>query len=520
MSDPTGANLTDAEVTYLDGRDHGWKRFSVAARLQALRDDVDGSGYDFKASCVAATDAALPASTYANGTAGVGATLTGNANGALAAQDGVTLLVNERLLVKNQVAGLQNGIYVLTQVGTAGTPFILTRAVDSDDATELSPGFTVAIEEGTVNADSVWQHTTNAAITVGTTALTFSRESVDWASVSAAIASASSRADFNEQHILSGGIELEAGADLTIATGAIVPTHGQHAVITEGAPAVDTLTTITATNFVDGGLLFLQGKTAGDIITIDGSGAGNILAPKGGNVAFGVGTDDWALFIYDGTNWHLAACNRSLEGVAFGTTEDALTLSGGSITPTGKGLVSVDTEAAAATDDLDTIVATNFVAGDCIVLRPATLNQVSLFTTAGNIDFPGSPPELGHSIDDRALLMWDGTAWQVLALFSAGGAVVNSKVATVANAASPYTVLDGDNVLLADTTAGNVQFDLPAVATSAGRTLRFKKLIAANNMILDGNAAENIDGAATQTFAAQWASVDIYCDGAAWYVLG
>ena len=66
--------------------------------------DSVAEGLDIKGSCVASTTAALAAVTYNNGTAGVGATLTANANGALAAQDGVTLVAAERLLVKNQAA--------------------------------------------------------------------------------------------------------------------------------------------------------------------------------------------------------------------------------------------------------------------------------------------------------------------------------------------------------------------------------------------------------------------------------
>src|SRR5262249_54307258 len=59
----------------------------------------------------AATTAALPACTYSNGSSGVGATLTGNSNGALPAQDGVTLSANQDLLVKDQSTASQNGIY-------------------------------------------------------------------------------------------------------------------------------------------------------------------------------------------------------------------------------------------------------------------------------------------------------------------------------------------------------------------------------------------------------------------------
>jgi hypothetical protein len=122
----------------------------------------------------AKTTAALAANTYANGSSGVGATLTGNANGALAAQDGVTLVANDRLLVANESTGSRNGIYTVTQVGSAGTPYILTRATDADTGAKLVNA-TCKVSEGPVAADQEWQCTTNATITVGTTTLTWAQ---------------------------------------------------------------------------------------------------------------------------------------------------------------------------------------------------------------------------------------------------------------------------------------------------------------------------------------------------------
>jgi hypothetical protein len=122
---------------------------------------------------IAATTAALAACTYANGTAGVGATLTGNANGALAAQDGVTLTAGQRLLVKDQAAGAQNGVYTVTVVGAGAAPFILTRATDFDTAAEIVDGATFFVGQGTTLANSAFALTVNGAVTVGTTALVF-----------------------------------------------------------------------------------------------------------------------------------------------------------------------------------------------------------------------------------------------------------------------------------------------------------------------------------------------------------
>ena len=80
----------------------------------------------------------------------------------LAAIDGVTPIANDRILCKDQSTGSQNGIW-LAQSGA------WTRALDADAAGELE-GATVFVMEGTANADKAFTCTTNAPITVGTTA--------------------------------------------------------------------------------------------------------------------------------------------------------------------------------------------------------------------------------------------------------------------------------------------------------------------------------------------------------------
>lgn len=143
----------------------------VAARTAAIASAINGLAWK-PTPARARTTAALAANTYANGSSGVGATLTGNSNGALAAQDGVTLAANDRLVVANEVAGLKIGIYALTQVGDGSHPYILTRSVDADTAAKLLQA-TIIVEEGTLYGDSAFTMTTNAPITVGTTALAF-----------------------------------------------------------------------------------------------------------------------------------------------------------------------------------------------------------------------------------------------------------------------------------------------------------------------------------------------------------
>lgn len=168
------ANSAYENVEFLDptAPDHGATKRYV---------DAVASGLDLKASVVAATTGALPAVTYNNGTAGLGATLTANANGAIPAQDGVTLVLNDRLLVKDQATQLENGIYELTQIGDAGTPFILTRTTDFDENPnsqgfdEITDGAFTFVEQGTVNAGKGYVQITDDPITIGTTSIVWTQ---------------------------------------------------------------------------------------------------------------------------------------------------------------------------------------------------------------------------------------------------------------------------------------------------------------------------------------------------------
>lgn len=83
--------------------------------------------------------------------------------------DGVTLATGDRILIKDQSTGSQNGIYT---VNASGAP---TRALDADGGTELAPGTAVTVTEGTSNGDRVFILTTDGTVTIGTTAQTWSQ---------------------------------------------------------------------------------------------------------------------------------------------------------------------------------------------------------------------------------------------------------------------------------------------------------------------------------------------------------
>jgi hypothetical protein len=117
---------------------------------------VDGliQGFDWKQSVRAATTAP-------------GSLSTAFASGSVL--DGVTLATGDRILVKNQTNGSENGLYT---VNPTGAP---TRAQDADASADVTGGLTAFVSEGTTNGNSAWSLNTDDVITLGTTALTFTQ---------------------------------------------------------------------------------------------------------------------------------------------------------------------------------------------------------------------------------------------------------------------------------------------------------------------------------------------------------
>jgi hypothetical protein len=118
--------------------------------------------------------------TYNNGTAGVGATLTNAGTQAALVLDGVTLSVADRVLIYTQTTQTQNGIYVVTTVGSGSTNWVLTRSSDANTYVSASPnglseGSTVFVQEGTTGAGETYTCNTPGTITFGTTNITFAQ---------------------------------------------------------------------------------------------------------------------------------------------------------------------------------------------------------------------------------------------------------------------------------------------------------------------------------------------------------
>jgi hypothetical protein len=110
--------------------------------------------------------------TYSNGASGVGATLTNAGTQATFSIDGISATVAQRILIKNQSSLFQNGIYVVTDVGSGITNWILTRATNYDSPSDINGSGIIPVISGTVNVGTGWLETATVT-TIGTDPIIF-----------------------------------------------------------------------------------------------------------------------------------------------------------------------------------------------------------------------------------------------------------------------------------------------------------------------------------------------------------
>ena len=152
----------------------------VSIATSSLDNEVNGTSiltqkgfydFNFKESCRIATDTGDDLSVgYSYSTDDK--TITKSSVGAVTI-DGFALVVEDRILVKNQTSASENGIYKVTIVGTADASLVLTRADDFNEDSEVRSGIFVNIEEGTVNANKNFVLTTDNTITLDSTNIAF-----------------------------------------------------------------------------------------------------------------------------------------------------------------------------------------------------------------------------------------------------------------------------------------------------------------------------------------------------------
>lgn len=134
-----------------------------------------GTGAQIGAVAVAATTGPLPfgPAVYSNGAAGVNATLTAATNGVLMV-DGYVVAVNDTILVKNEAAPQNNGLYTVTVAGGVGAPYLLTRVGSMDTPAAFALAF-VNVTGGAVNVGTLWATTNTGTVVVGTTPIVFTK---------------------------------------------------------------------------------------------------------------------------------------------------------------------------------------------------------------------------------------------------------------------------------------------------------------------------------------------------------
>jgi len=116
--------------------------------------------------------------TYDNGTDGVGATLTNAGTQSILIVDGVTAVNDDRILIYEQVSATQNGVYVVTTIGSPSTNWVLTRSSDANTAgpgssTQLDAGSYFFVTDGNTGAGESYICNVDTSIVFGTTDITF-----------------------------------------------------------------------------------------------------------------------------------------------------------------------------------------------------------------------------------------------------------------------------------------------------------------------------------------------------------
>ena len=250
--------------------------------------DNVANGLDVKESVRVATTADLSA-TYNNGAG----TLTAGSNGAISI-DGVSLVLNDRVLVKDQTTQTQNGIYKVTTVGSGSAAFVLTRTPDANDAAELTGGVFTFVEEGTANADNGYVATHNGTPTFGTTNITFDQ--------------------------FSGAGQISAGNGLT-KTGNTIDAVGTSNRISVSANAIDIASTYVGQSSITTLGTIATGTWNADTIGVAYGGTGITSAAKG-SVLIANATDTFSALDGGGANDGFLSYSASTDTISWATSID------------------------------------------------------------------------------------------------------------------------------------------------------------------------------------------------------
>ncbi len=225
---------TATEIGYVSG---------ATANIQTQINALTQLNRDYKESCTYATTAALTGSYIASPTF----TFTETGFGALSI-DGGTPSVGDRILVKDN-SNSTNGIYTVTTVGTAGSSYVLTRAIDANTSAQLTNGAQVWVNKGTANSTSVWAITTDDTITLDTTTITFSNIS----GLGLITAGAGTTKTGNTINVVAADTSITVNADsIQVGTGGITNTHINGSAAIDATKIANGVVSSTEFQYLDG----------------------------------------------------------------------------------------------------------------------------------------------------------------------------------------------------------------------------------------------------------------------------
>ncbi|RLI88018.1 MAG: hypothetical protein DRP01_00260 [Archaeoglobales archaeon] len=416
--------------------------------------DAVAAGLHPKAAVRVATTADLAA--YTKTGTGVGAYLEADANGSINTPgiDGITdLAAGDRILFKNAAAGAEtadadNGLYEVTVVGTAGTPWRITRTTDFDGspASEVQGGDFMFVQEGTANADSGWVLVTDGTITVDTTALQFTQ--------------------------FSGAGQISAGTGLTkdgntihIGDGSTGDIGGINRTASDISVAVD-----GSTMQVTGNQIAIDTWTLDDAYT-SGSDAN-------------VGVDSYSV------DWQLAGTSYAFQ----------ITSTNDTVSFTGDGGGDIDAVMNVQSLDVDTtgVISLDTVYDDAsavsITTNGGTKERVTVTNTQGdnNLAIGLIAPAGGITLDANKVYLTSDTdtTWEL----SADEATSHTMVITSTNVGAGTAVLDVnvDDAITIDSTNAGISLDAAGASnftTSSGNLA----LSASSILDLDGGSDVTIN---------------------------